>query len=62
VVTHTLPRTAAEQRLEPGMVLALTAYVWREGVGGVYAQEPLVVTDAGPQALSTEPFRMPAGP
>ena len=35
LVTHALPRTAAEQHLEAGMVLALTAYVWQEGVGAV---------------------------
>ena len=39
------------------MVLALTAYVWQEGVGAVYGQEPIVVTDAGPEPLSSNPFR-----
>lgn len=57
IVSHALPATAAEQRLEPGMVLALTAYVPREGVGAVYGQEPLVVTATGPDLLSTTPFR-----
>ena len=57
LVTHALPRTAAEQQLEPGMVLALTAYVWEEGVGAVYGQEPVVITAAGPDLLSTNPFR-----
>ena len=33
LVTHALPRTAGEQHVEAGMVLALTAYVWKEGVG-----------------------------
>jgi Xaa-Pro aminopeptidase len=57
LVSSALPRTAAEQRLEPGMVLALTAYVWQEGVGGVYGQEPLLITDTGPSLLSARPFR-----
>jgi Xaa-Pro aminopeptidase len=57
LVTHALPRTAAEQQLEVGMVIALTAYVWEEGVGAVYGQEPVVVGPAGPDLLSTNPYR-----
>lgn len=57
LISSALPRTAAEQRLEPGMVLALTAYVWQEGTGGVYGQEPVLITDAGPSLLSATPFR-----
>jgi Xaa-Pro aminopeptidase len=57
LVTHALPRTAADQHVEVGMVLALTAYVWKEGVGAVYGQEPLVVTATGPEPLSSNPFR-----
>jgi Xaa-Pro aminopeptidase len=57
LVTHALPRTAAEQQLEPGMVFALAAYVWQEGIGAVYGQEPVVVTETGPDLLSTNPFR-----
>lgn len=57
LVSSALPRTAAEQQLEPGMVLALTAYVWQEGVGGVYGQEPVLITDTGPTLLSAAPFR-----
>ena len=57
LVTHALPRTAGEQHVEAGMVLALTAYVWKEGVGALYGQEPVVVTATGPELLSTNPFR-----
>ena len=32
------------------MVFALTGYVWKEGVGALYVQEPIVVTDAGPES------------
>src|SRR4051812_728069 len=57
LISHALPRTAAETRLEAGMVLALTAYVWQEGVGGIYGQEPVLVTETGPSLLSSSPFR-----
>lgn len=57
LISPELPRTAAEQRLEPGMVFALTAYVWQEGVGGIYGQEPVLLTETGPELLSTSPFR-----
>ena len=35
VVSPRLPATAAEEQLEPGMVLAVTGYVWEPGVGAV---------------------------
>jgi Xaa-Pro aminopeptidase len=56
-VAHALPRTAADQQLEAGMVLAVTAYVWKEGTGAAYGQEPVVITATGPDLLSTDPFR-----
>jgi Xaa-Pro dipeptidase len=62
LVSAHLPRTAAGQRLEAGMVLALTAYVWQEGIGGIYGQEPIVLTDTGPQLLSAQPFREARSP
>ena len=57
LVAAALPRTAGEQLVEAGMVVALTAFVWLEGIGAVYGQEPLVVTATGPELLSTRPFR-----
>jgi Xaa-Pro dipeptidase len=54
LATHALRRTAAEERLEEGMVLALASYVWEEGVGAVYGLEPAVVTATGPELLSTQ--------
>lgn len=57
VVTHGLPDSAAGQRLKPGMVLVLTAFVWEEGIGAAYGAEPVLVTDAGPELLSSTPFR-----
>jgi hypothetical protein len=43
------------------MVVALTAYVWAEGVGGLYGQEPVLITDSGPELLSSHPFRESRG-
>ena len=57
IVTHALPRLAAEQRLEPGNVLALATYVWQESVGALYGQEPVVITDAGPEPLMQQGAR-----
>ena len=44
------------------MVLTLTAYVWQEGVGALYGQEPVVVTATGPEPLSTKHIRDPRSP
>jgi Xaa-Pro aminopeptidase len=57
LVTGSLPATAAELRLEAGMVLAVTAYVWGEGVGALYGKAPVLLTDAGPELLSMKPLR-----
>ena len=57
LVTHALPNLAAEQHLEAGMVLALTGYVWKEGVGALFGQEPILITQSGPEPLSTVPYR-----
>ncbi len=59
VVSHALPVTAADQQFEPGMVLALTAFVWEEGLGAAFGQEPVVVTDGDPRLLSSTPFALP---
>ena len=48
LVTHALPRTAAEQRLAEGMVLTLTAHVWQEGVGSVVSHDPVLSPQPGP--------------
>lgn len=57
LVTHALPRTAAEQRLAAGMTCALAAYVWEEGAGGVLRLEPVAVTADGAEPLSTQGAR-----
>ncbi|MGV7699665.1 M24 family metallopeptidase, partial [Mycobacterium kansasii] len=48
VVSKHLPATAAGERLEPGMVLAVTGYVWEEGVGAVFGREAVLITADGP--------------
>jgi Xaa-Pro dipeptidase len=52
LVTDALRRTASEQRVEEGMVLTLTSFVWEQDLGGAYLQEPVVVTASGPEPLS----------
>lgn len=52
VVTAGLPATAADERLDTGIVLALTAYVWERGVGAVFRRDTVAITDSGPEVLS----------
>jgi Xaa-Pro dipeptidase len=60
VVTPLLQTTAAEEILEPGMVLSVTGYVWQEGVGAVFGREAVLVTADGPDVLTSSPFAMSA--
>ena len=55
VVSKHLPATAADERLEPGMVLAVTGYVWEEGVGAVFGREAVLITADGPEVLTSSP-------
>jgi Xaa-Pro aminopeptidase len=55
VVTPQLPSTAAQEILEPGMVLSVTGYVWHEGVGAVLGREAVLVTPDGPEVLTNSP-------
>jgi Xaa-Pro aminopeptidase len=55
VIVRDLPETAARERLQAGMVLAVTACVSDDSVI-VVAQEPVLITDAGPEVLSSSPF------
>jgi len=52
LVTHALPDTAAAEKLEPGMVFGLSAFVWEAGVGAAYAQQPVVLDDHGVRPLA----------
>jgi Xaa-Pro dipeptidase len=55
VVSQHLPATAAEERLEAGMVLAITGYVWESGVGAVFGREAVLITSDGPEILTSSP-------
>lgn len=59
VVSQHLPTTAADERLEPGMVLAVTGYVWEEGVGAVFGREAVLITAEGSEVLTASPFAQP---
>jgi Xaa-Pro dipeptidase len=56
VISSHLPQTAADERLEPGMVLAVTGYVWEQGVGAVFGREAVLITAEGPEVLTASPF------
>jgi len=55
VVSKHLPQSAADERLEPGMVLAVTGYVWEPGVGAVFGREAVLIAADGPEVLTTSP-------
>ena len=59
VISSQLPHTAAEERLEPGMVLAVTGYVWEQGVGAVFGREAVLITADTPEVLTASPFWRP---
>jgi Xaa-Pro dipeptidase len=61
VVTPQLRETAASEILEPGMVLAVTGYVWQEGVGAVFGREAVLVTAEGAEELTSSPSWSHAG-
>lgn len=56
VISAQLPATAANDRLEPGMVLAVTGYVWEAGVGAVFGREAVLVNADGPEVLTASPM------
>jgi Xaa-Pro dipeptidase len=55
VVSPDLPATSAEAHLDPGTVLAVTGYVWAQGVGAVYQRDAVLITDNGAEELTTSP-------
>jgi Xaa-Pro dipeptidase len=56
VISRQLPATADAERLNPGMVLALTGYVWEEGLGAVLRRDTVVIADDGPRVLTASPL------
>jgi Xaa-Pro aminopeptidase len=55
VVSQHLPQSAADERLEPGMVLAVTGYVWEQGVGAIFGREAVLIGTDGPELLTSSP-------
>jgi Xaa-Pro aminopeptidase len=55
VVSPQLPQTAAAEILQPGMVLAVTTYIWQQGVGAVFDREAVLITEDGSEVLTTSP-------
>jgi Xaa-Pro dipeptidase len=55
VVTPQLRATAAEEILEPGMVLAVTGYVWQQGVGAIFSRDAVLITAEGSEVLTSSP-------
>ena len=55
VISADLPVTCAEERLEPGMVLAVTGYVWQSGVGAVFSRDAVLIGDDGAEVLTSSP-------
>jgi Xaa-Pro aminopeptidase len=55
VVSPDLPETSAHAHLDPGTVLAVTGYVWEQGVGAVYQRDAVLITDDGAEVLTTSP-------
>jgi Xaa-Pro dipeptidase len=58
VITRDLPRTAAGEELEPGMVLAVTAHVIDDGAA-VLRKEAVLVGPDGPEVLTSSPHWQP---
>ncbi|OBH58233.1 Xaa-Pro peptidase family protein [Mycobacterium sp. E2479] len=55
VVSEALLAAGEHNRLDAGMVLALTAYVWQQGVGAVFRRDTVHITDNGVEVLTTSP-------
>ncbi|BBY31008.1 M24 family metallopeptidase [Mycolicibacterium sediminis] len=53
VISADLPVTNAAERLEPGMVLAVTGYVWEAGVGAVFTRDAVLITEDAPEVLTS---------
>jgi Xaa-Pro aminopeptidase len=56
VIVRDLPETAARERLDPGVVLVVTACVADDTVGSIVTHEPVLITADGPELLSSSPF------
>ncbi|MDV3127863.1 M24 family metallopeptidase [Mycobacterium sp. 21AC1] len=55
VVSPQLRASADAEVLEDGMVLAVTAHVWQQGIGAVFTRDAVLITADGPEVLSGSP-------
>jgi Xaa-Pro aminopeptidase len=55
VVSETLCAAGAHNRLDAGMVLAITGYVWQKGVGAVFRRDTVHITGEGADVLTSSP-------
>jgi Xaa-Pro dipeptidase len=55
VVSETLVAAGELEQLDPGMVLAITGYVWQQGIGAVFRRDTVLLTDDGVDVLTTSP-------
>ncbi|OBF95355.1 Xaa-Pro aminopeptidase [Mycobacterium sp. 852014-52450_SCH5900713] len=55
LVSETLLAAGERDELEPGMVLAITGYVWEEGVGAVFRRDTVHITEGGVDVMTTSP-------
>lgn len=55
VVSETLAAAGEWDRLEAGMVLAITGYVWQRGIGAVFRRDTVHITEGGVQVLTASP-------
>lgn len=55
VVSTNLRATAEADILEEGMVLAVTGYVWEQGIGAVFTRDAVVIGADGPEVLTQAP-------
>lgn len=55
VVSEMLWAAGEHDRLESGMVLAVTGHVWQEGVGAAFRRDTVHITDDGADVLTTSP-------
>ncbi|HWF68619.1 MAG TPA: M24 family metallopeptidase [Mycobacterium sp.] len=56
VVSEMLWAAGEHDRLEAGMVLAITGYVWQEDVGAVFRRDTVHITDDGAEVMTTTPL------
>jgi Xaa-Pro dipeptidase len=55
VVSETLWAAGEHDHLEPGMVLAITGYVWQQDVGAVLRRDTVHITAEGTEVLTASP-------